>query len=420
MDELEASGKVDFQVWDLNKPAPAGLTDLGLVLAHNTLHEALDISSTLAHIYSALQDGGFLCFYEETGPIPALLWGMEDATWQFTDSREYGPCLSVSHWMEQLQAAGLPPVLVHACPTGSSALFLCRKLEKQPPRVPLQAPPLDLSEQDAEAWLEECKKKMRDVAAAKQTLVLQGSQDSSSGLLGFARCLAKEEGGDSVRCVFNATPSVKPQKNPAEGFDMFLVVYKDGRAGTLRCKTTDLEVTAPLDKLSAGAHLSLPIATDLNTLQWLENSPRRPADQVHCAVAFAALNAADVLLMQGKLPPDVTQGSLIRNLGFEFSGITAEGQRVMGLTSEAIASSCFASAHHLWEVPSAWSLEEAASVPVAYSTAYYTLLTCARVLPGQTVLVHGGCDPVGSAVIEVALARGCEVMTTVHSEERAR
>lgn len=377
----------------------------------------MDVRQTLGHIHSALQDGGFLCFYEETGPLMALLWGLEERSGKFTDERDYGPYLSVSRWMEVLKAAGLPPVIVHTCPYASSALFLCRKLPEARPRVTLQAPALDLGEREAQAWLEGCQKTLKDGAAAKQTLVVQGRQDISPGTLGFARCLAKEEGRDRIRCVFNATPGVEVRSNPAEGLDLFMVVYKDGVPGTLRTisilKRSEAEVLAPVERVAGGAHLHLPFTSDLNSLQWVENSPLRPAGHLQCAVSYAALNASDALLMQGKLPPD----GLIRNLGSEFSGTTTKGQRLMGLASAAIGTHVLASPQHVWEVPAGWSLEEAASVPVAYTTAYYALLTCARIEVGQMVLVHGGCDPVGTAVIRIAIARGCVVMTSVRSEE---
>ncbi len=44
----------------------------------------------------------------------------------------------------------------------------------------------------------------------------------------------------------------------------------------------------------------------------------------------------------------------------------------------------------LWSVPESWSLEEAASVPVVYATAYYALVVRGGVRPGDKVLIHSG------------------------------
>lgn len=59
------------------------------------------------------------------------------------------------------------------------------------------------------------------------------------------------------------------------------------------------------------------------------------------------------------------------------------------------------------------SLEEAASVPVVYSTAYYSLVVRGRMQRGETVLIHSGSGGVGQAAIAIALSLGCRVFTTV-------
>lgn len=59
------------------------------------------------------------------------------------------------------------------------------------------------------------------------------------------------------------------------------------------------------------------------------------------------------------------------------------------------------------------TLEEAASVPVVYSTAYYALVVRGRMQRGETVLVHSGSGGVGQAAIAIALSMGCRVFTTV-------
>jgi len=62
----------------------------------------------------------------------------------------------------------------------------------------------------------------------------------------------------------------------------------------------------------------------------------------------------------------------------------------------------------VWDVPQAWSLKDAATVPVAYLTAYYALLMRAGMRRGQSVLVHSGTGAVGLAAIRIAHFRGCE------------
>ena len=63
----------------------------------------------------------------------------------------------------------------------------------------------------------------------------------------------------------------------------------------------------------------------------------------------------------------------------------------------------------VWDVPAAWSLRDAATVPVAYLTAYYSLVMRGGLVPAHRVLVHSGTGAVGLAAIRIALHRGCEV-----------
>ena len=78
-------------------------------------------------------------------------------------------------------------------------------------------------------------------------------------------------------------------------------------------------------------------------------------------------------------------------LGLEFSGRDRSGRRVMGLVpARGLATTVSADPEFLWPVPPAWTLEEAASVPVVYATAYYALVVRGRLQPGQSVLIHSG------------------------------
>ena len=64
------------------------------------------------------------------------------------------------------------------------------------------------------------------------------------------------------------------------------------------------------------------------------------------------------------------------------------------------------------------TLEQAASVPVVYATAYYSLVVRGRLRPGESVLVHSGSGGVGQAAIAIALSRKCKVFTTVGEDPR--
>jgi NADPH:quinone reductase len=55
---------------------------------------------------------------------------------------------------------------------------------------------------------------------------------------------------------------------------------------------------------------------------------------------------------------------------------------------------------------------EAASLPLAFSTAYGCLIERARLQVGETALIHAGAGGVGSAAVQLAKAAGAKVFTT--------
>ena len=70
------------------------------------------------------------------------------------------------------------------------------------------------------------------------------------------------------------------------------------------------------------------------------------------------------------------------------------------------------------EFPDDWTLDEAATVPIAYATAYLSLVMTAHIKKGERVLIHTGASTVGIACISVALHHGCEVYITVGSQRK--
>jgi phthiocerol/phenolphthiocerol synthesis type-I polyketide synthase C len=63
-------------------------------------------------------------------------------------------------------------------------------------------------------------------------------------------------------------------------------------------------------------------------------------------------------------------------------------------------------------IPDTMSFEAAATVPVAFLTAYYGLVTLAKLRRSEWLLVHGGAGAVGLAAIQIAQARRAKVIAT--------
>ncbi|KAJ8713069.1 hypothetical protein PYW08_008373 [Mythimna loreyi] len=151
---------------------------------------------------------------------------------------------------------------------------------------------------------------------------------------------------------------------------------------------------------------------DLDSLTWVE-APALSGLGVPVKVQYAGISCDDVKKASGSL---LHRLNIKNSFGMEFSGTSPSGSRVMGLVrSGAAGSVVLAQPELLWPVPSHWSMEDAATVPLAYTHALYCLAMKNKTYftSDTSVLVHGGAGAFGQAVISVALAQGLEVFTTV-------
>ncbi|WP_230362688.1 type I polyketide synthase [Ancylobacter sp. Lp-2] len=161
----------------------------------------------------------------------------------------------------------------------------------------------------------------------------------------------------------------------------------------------------------------------------LEARPTPEGDAVEIEVAYTGLNFRDVMVAFGILDEDLLSGGLTRAaFGFECSGTVtrvgpdcrdfAPGDRVMAFTSGAFASHVVAAPAHVQKVPDGLSLEEAATIPVAFATAWYALEEAGRLRTGDRVLIHGAVGAVGMAAIQIARRRGATVYATAGTPAR--
>jgi alcohol dehydrogenase len=92
------------------------------------------------------------------------------------------------------------------------------------------------------------------------------------------------------------------------------------------------------------------------------------------------------------------------------------GETTHGGRAELIA----VPAAQLIVVPAAVSLEDAASLPLAYGTAYRMLVTQGRVNGGEKVLILGASGGVGVACVQLAKLLGAEVLACSSSAAKVR
>ena len=154
--------------------------------------------------------------------------------------------------------------------------------------------------------------------------------------------------------------------------------------------------------------------------------PEPGPGEVRVRVRAAAVNFPDLLMTRGgyQLKPDLPFVS-----GLEFAGeVDAVGSGVTGWKPGdavvggnrfgAMSEYAVVPAAALRRKPEALGWDEAAAYPVAYLTAYVALARCARVAPGEWVLVHGAAGGVGLATVDLANAMGARVIAAASSAEK--
>ncbi|MFD7734644.1 SDR family NAD(P)-dependent oxidoreductase, partial [Kitasatospora phosalacinea] len=152
---------------------------------------------------------------------------------------------------------------------------------------------------------------------------------------------------------------------------------------------------------------------DLAFLQY-EQAPLGPRE-VRVAVRAAGLNFRDVLIALGVYPDPALLGSegagVVTEVGAEVTGLRP-GDRVTGLLPGAFGPVAVADHRVLVRIPDEWTFTQAASVPVAFATAWYGLFDLGELRPGDRVLIHAGTGGVGTAAIQLARRLGAEVFAT--------
>ena len=197
-----------------------------------------------------------------------------------------------------------------------------------------------------------------------------------------------------------------------------------------------------IPRISQGMFPSAPLGVDersrlrfrqpghIESFEWIrERRPAPAADEVEIKVAAAGLNFRDVMVGLGVIDDEILQAGLTNGaLGFECSGTVvrigdgvvhlAVGDEVMGFASGAFASHIVAPAWGFLRIPSGVTLEAAATIPVAFATAWRSLIDRAHVCEGDDVLIHGAAGGVGLAAIQIAKRAGARVIGTASNEAR--
>lgn len=153
--------------------------------------------------------------------------------------------------------------------------------------------------------------------------------------------------------------------------------------------------------------------------------------EVAIEVEAAGLNFIDVAKVLGIYPgmdplaPVMLGGECAGRIVAIGKDVThfAVGDPVVGINSDFVSNGLMASYAVLPETsviakPENVSFQQAASMPLAYVTAYHSLIKLAHISKGDWVLIHAGAGGVGLAAIEVAQKAGARIIATASSVEK--
>ncbi len=170
--------------------------------------------------------------------------------------------------------------------------------------------------------------------------------------------------------------------------------------------------------------LSLSEAGVLDNLKLVPQTPQPPGPgEVQIRVLATGLNFRDVLKALGRYPQPSTA------LGDECAGrVTAVGagvehiavgQRVLAIApGRSFQSLSTTRAELVLPIPQTMRYETAASIPVAFLTAYYALREVGQLQAGERVLIHAAAGGVGLAAVQIAQWTGAEVFATASAPEK--
>ncbi|NJC69404.1 NADPH:quinone oxidoreductase family protein [Planosporangium thailandense] len=145
--------------------------------------------------------------------------------------------------------------------------------------------------------------------------------------------------------------------------------------------------------------------------------PQPGPDEILIDVAAAGINYADTHLADGSY---LTSPTLPFVPGSEVIGRTADGRRVMGLTTGGgYAEKVLLPAALAVEVPESIGDGAALALLVQGLSAWHLLRTSARLVAGETVVVNAAAGGVGSLAVQLAKAFGAgRVIATASAPEK--
>ncbi|KAG5683715.1 hypothetical protein PVAND_012980 [Polypedilum vanderplanki] len=287
-----------------------------------------------------------------------------------------------------------------------------------------------------EYWIEDLKQelqKMTDESNEKKydSIILHSNNSKEdSGILGFFNCLRLEHPGINFKC-FMIDDESAPNFDIENEFykkqlskNLVINIFKNGQWGCYQY--LNIQENNQLEPFKDNCFASYTESGNLSTLKWrngaLKNLTPESCNKDLMKIQYAALNFRDVVFAYGYLPDEATFLT-DSTIGLEFAGVLAKtGKRLTGiaLNEPGIATYFEEPNMPIVDIPDDWTMEDAATIPVAYLTVYFAFFETIKIEAGKSILIHSGAGGVGQAAIHVAFGYGLEVYTTVGTKEKRK
>jgi NADPH2:quinone reductase len=158
--------------------------------------------------------------------------------------------------------------------------------------------------------------------------------------------------------------------------------------------------------------------------------PQLLPDQLFIEVLASSVNPIDYRFRRGDMKGLIPFG-FPRIPGYDVAGIVvdtntdcsfAKGDRVMAFLDHArggaLADYAACSVASAAKIPDAMSMEEAAAIPLAGTTALQSLRDHGKIKSGQSVLINGASGGVGMFAVQIAKSYGCHVDAIASGQNR--
>ncbi|KAK1988407.1 hypothetical protein LZ30DRAFT_766139 [Colletotrichum cereale] len=197
-----------------------------------------------------------------------------------------------------------------------------------------------------------------------------------------------------------------------------------------RFKTADLG--AGLEPILQGFHnneaqvrLQAGKKGSLDSLEWCETAVGEvPVEvgKVDIQVMAMGVNFKDVATTMGIVPENEHMigcecAGYVRRVGHGVTGFKV-GDRVVAQTNGTYVNHLQVVTDRVHAIADSMSFEDAATIPLVYLTAIYSLYHLGDLQEGQTVLIHSAAGGVGMAAIQLAQYKKCDVFVTVSTDEK--